>query len=152
MCVHAHSLQLCPTVCHPTVCSPPGSSIHKILPVSILKWDAMASSRGIFLTQGRTHVSCVFCVGRGILYHQCHLEDLKNSINQIDLIDTYRTLYQQQNNIFQVHTVIHQDRLYSDSKATKYKKIQVICSMTTVELIQESTTEISGKSSNIWKL
>ena len=32
--------------------SPPGSSVHCILQARILEWVAMASSRGIFLTQG----------------------------------------------------------------------------------------------------
>ena len=27
-CVHAQSLQLCPTLCDPMDCSPPGSSVH----------------------------------------------------------------------------------------------------------------------------
>ena len=28
VCVHAKSLQLCPNLCHPMDCSPPGSSVH----------------------------------------------------------------------------------------------------------------------------
>ena len=28
VCVHAKSLQLCPTLCNPMDCSPPGSSVH----------------------------------------------------------------------------------------------------------------------------
>ena len=31
ICMHAKSLQLCPTVCDPMNCSPPGSSIHGTL-------------------------------------------------------------------------------------------------------------------------
>ena len=30
LCVGAQSLQLCPTLCNPTDCSPPGSSVHGI--------------------------------------------------------------------------------------------------------------------------
>ena len=33
-------------------CSPPGSSVQRILWAGILEWDAMPSSRGIFPTQG----------------------------------------------------------------------------------------------------
>ena len=33
-------------------CSPPGSSVHRILQGRILEWVAISSSRGIFLTEG----------------------------------------------------------------------------------------------------
>ena len=42
----AKLLQSCPTVCDPTDCSPPGSSVHGILQAGILEWLAMPSSRG----------------------------------------------------------------------------------------------------------
>ena len=38
--------QLCPTLCDPVDCSPPGSSVHGILQVRILEWVARPSSRG----------------------------------------------------------------------------------------------------------
>ena len=38
--------QLCPTLCDPMDCSPPGSSVHGILQVRILQWVAMPFSRG----------------------------------------------------------------------------------------------------------
>ena len=50
--VHTKSLQLCPTLCDPMDCSPPGSSVHGILQARILEWAAISSSKGIFLTQG----------------------------------------------------------------------------------------------------
>ena len=31
--------QLCPTLCNPTDCSPPGFSVHRILQAGILEWD-----------------------------------------------------------------------------------------------------------------
>ena len=37
--------QLCPTLCDPMDCSPPGSSVHGILQERILEWVAMPSSR-----------------------------------------------------------------------------------------------------------
>ena len=46
VCVYAESLQSCPTLCDPIVCSPPGSSVHRILQARILAWVAMPSSRG----------------------------------------------------------------------------------------------------------
>ena len=40
-CMWAKVLQLCPTLCHPMDCSPPGSSVHAILQARILEWFAM---------------------------------------------------------------------------------------------------------------
>ena len=51
-CMHAKSLQSCPTLCDPMDCSPPGSSVHGILQARILEWVAISFSRGIFPTQG----------------------------------------------------------------------------------------------------
>ena len=45
MCVHAKSLQLCPTLCNLKDYNPPGSSVHGILQAKILEWVAVASSR-----------------------------------------------------------------------------------------------------------
>ena len=45
-CVCAKLLQLCPILCDPTGCCPPGSSVHGILQARILEWVAMPSSRG----------------------------------------------------------------------------------------------------------
>ena len=42
--MHAKSLQSCQTLCHPTGCSPPGSSIHGISQARILDWVTMPSS------------------------------------------------------------------------------------------------------------
>ena len=39
-CMHAKSLQLCPTLCNPMDSSPPGSSVHRILQARILEWVA----------------------------------------------------------------------------------------------------------------
>ena len=44
-CMHAKSLQSCPTLCDPMDCSPPGSSVHGILQARTLEWVAMLSSR-----------------------------------------------------------------------------------------------------------
>ena len=38
LCVCAESLQSCPTLCNPTDCSPPGSSVRGILQARILQW------------------------------------------------------------------------------------------------------------------
>ena len=42
---------LCPTLCHPMDCSPPGSSVHRVLQARY--WSRLPfPSPGIFLTQG----------------------------------------------------------------------------------------------------
>ena len=46
MCMHAKLLQLCPTLCNPVDCSPPGPSVHGILQERILEWDVISSFRG----------------------------------------------------------------------------------------------------------
>ena len=43
-CAHAKSLQLCPTLCDPTDCGLPGSSVHGILQARILEWVAISFS------------------------------------------------------------------------------------------------------------
>ena len=43
---YASITQLCPTLCHPVDCSPPGSSVRGILQARILEWVAISSSRG----------------------------------------------------------------------------------------------------------
>ena len=46
LCMHAKLLQSGPTLCDPMDCSPPGSSVHEIVQVRIVKWVAISSSRG----------------------------------------------------------------------------------------------------------
>ena len=50
-------VQLCPTLCDPVDCSPPGSSMHGILQARILEWVAMPSSRGSSPPKDQTSVS-----------------------------------------------------------------------------------------------
>ena len=40
--------QLCPIICNPMDCSPPGSSIHEIFQARVLEWDAIAFSKVMF--------------------------------------------------------------------------------------------------------
>ena len=58
-CVHAKSLQLCPTPYDPMDCSLPGSSVHGIHQARILQRVAMPSSRGSSPLRDRTCVSCL---------------------------------------------------------------------------------------------
>ena len=49
-------------------CSPPGSSVHGILQERILEWIAMPSSRGSSRPRDWTHISCLSCTSRQVLY------------------------------------------------------------------------------------
>ena len=49
--------QLCPTLCNPVDCNPPGSSVHGILQTRILEWVAISFSKGSSRPRDRTQVS-----------------------------------------------------------------------------------------------
>ena len=52
-------LSVCPTLCNPMDCSPPGSSVLGILQARILEWVAISFSRGSSRPRDRTQVSCI---------------------------------------------------------------------------------------------
>ena len=54
--------QSCPTLCNAMDCSPPGSSVHRILQASILEWAVISFSGESSWPRDRTPVSCI--VGR----------------------------------------------------------------------------------------
>ena len=70
LCVCAH---LCLTLCNPMDCSPPGSSVRGFLHAGIVKWVAVPFSRGSSWPGDWTHVSCVSCIGRWVLFYSNHL-------------------------------------------------------------------------------
>ena len=57
--------QSCLTLCNPTDCSPPGSSVHGISQARILEWVAMPSSKGSSWPRDQTRVPCI--VGRFLI-------------------------------------------------------------------------------------
>ena len=59
VCVCVWVTQLCPTLCDPTDCNPPGSSVHGILQARILEWVASPFSRGSSWPRDRTLISCI---------------------------------------------------------------------------------------------
>ena len=59
----------CPTLWDPTGYSPPGSSVHGILQVRILEWVVISYSRGPSYAWDWTHISCISCTDRRVLYH-----------------------------------------------------------------------------------
>ena len=61
--------QLCPTLWDPMNCNLPGSSVHRIFQARILEWIAISCYKGSSWPRDRTHVSCISCIGRRVLYH-----------------------------------------------------------------------------------
>ena len=49
----------CPAVCDPVHCSPPGSSVHEFLRVTVLEWVAVPLSRGSSRPRDGTPVSLI---------------------------------------------------------------------------------------------
>ena len=68
-CVHAKSLQSCPTLCDTVDCTLPGSSICGILQERTLEWVTMTSSRGSSQLRDLASVFYVSCIGKWVLYH-----------------------------------------------------------------------------------
>ena len=60
ICVHAKSLQLCPTLCNPMDYSPPGSPVHGNSPGKNTGVGCHALIQGIFLTLGSN--PCLLCL------------------------------------------------------------------------------------------
>ena len=61
----------------PLDCHPPGSSVHGIFQTRMLECVVISYSRGSSWPKDQTHVSCVSCTGRWILYHCITWEALR---------------------------------------------------------------------------
>ena len=57
--VEVLGIQSCPTLCNPMNCSPPGSSVHDILPARILEWIASPFWEGFSWPRDWTQVACI---------------------------------------------------------------------------------------------
>ena len=72
--------QLCPTLCNLMDCSPPASSVHRILQARIPEWIASFYSRGSSWPRDQFHTSCT---GGWTVYHcatrEAQLEIHKNN-------------------------------------------------------------------------
>ena len=67
LCIGSHSIMS--NSCDPMECSPPASSVHRILQAKILEWVAIHFSRESSQPRDWTLVSCI---ARQILYHLSH--------------------------------------------------------------------------------
>ena len=66
VCVFSKS---CLTLCDPMDRSPPGSSVSESSQARILEWVSISSSKRSSWPRDQTHVSCISCIGKWILYH-----------------------------------------------------------------------------------
>ena len=73
MCAQSLQLCLCLTLCNPMDYGPPGSSVHEIFQARILVWVAISSFRESSWPRDWTHILCISCIDRWVLYHLCHL-------------------------------------------------------------------------------
>ena len=69
LCVRAELLQLCPTLCDPMECSPPGSSVHGIFQARRLEWVDISSPKGSSRPRDQTRLAHVSGICRLVLYH-----------------------------------------------------------------------------------
>ena len=72
VCVCARACSVMPNSLQPQDYSLPGSSLHGIFQARILEQVAISFSRGSSRPRDRTHVSCISCIGRQILYYLSH--------------------------------------------------------------------------------
>ena len=61
-------LHSCPTLCDPMDYSRPGSSVHGILQARMLERVAVPFSRGFSWPRDGTHVFCVCCISRWVVF------------------------------------------------------------------------------------
>ena len=81
----AKSLQLCPILCDPMYCSPPGSSVHGILQARNLEWGASSSSKRSSHPRDQTCIRYTSCFSGWIFKYQNHLESLRCPNNKSKL-------------------------------------------------------------------
>ena len=72
--------------------SPPGSSVYVIFQARILEWVSISFSRESSQFKDRTHVSCVSCINRWILYHWATREAHSLSLFPYSLLRSYSLL------------------------------------------------------------
>ena len=72
--------QLCPIICNPMNCSPPGSSVHEIIQARILECVAISSSRRASQPKDPTLVSRVSCIAGWFFTTVPHVKSFNTQI------------------------------------------------------------------------
>ena len=99
VCVCVYSVtQSCPALCNLVDCSLPGSSVCGIFQARILEWVAISSSRGSSRPRDQTHICCISCIGRWILYPELPRKPLilqtYHNLRIISTLDGYLSCFQ----------------------------------------------------------
>ena len=68
--------------------SSPGSSVHGISQAKILEWVAISSFRKSSQPRDWTHISCISCISRWILYQLSHKFSSVQSLSCVRLFET----------------------------------------------------------------
>ena len=81
----AKSLQSCPTLCDPIVCSPPGSLVYGIFRAKAVEWGAIAFSEGTMLSKSLVQFSVDgwSCVPSQLYLGQTMVEVMKIMVAQM---------------------------------------------------------------------
>ena len=79
-----------------TLWNPLDSSVHGILQARIQEWIAISYSRGSSRPKDQTHISCISCIGRQILYHwhhlgSCYKNDQFSSVQSLSCVQLFVT-------------------------------------------------------------
>ena len=80
----AKLFQSCPALCHPLDCNSLGFSVCRISQARILEWVAISFSRESSQPRDRTCIPYVLCIGRKVLYHQCHRSPMTKASAKTD--------------------------------------------------------------------
>ena len=79
----------CPTLCDPVDCSLPDFSVHGIFSGKNTGMGCHFLSRGFSQTRDQTHISCISCPGRRILYHCTNKRMNWTQPNPVSVIKAY---------------------------------------------------------------
>ena len=93
VCMHAKPLQSYLTLCNPTDCNPPGSSVHEILQARTPEWVAMPSSRRSSWPRVQISVSMAPALASGFFTTSTTWEAHRCTYWHILVLRTYK-LYQ----------------------------------------------------------
>ena len=73
--------QSCQTLCDLMDCIPPGCPVQRVFQVRVLEWVAISYSKWSSHPRDGSHISCVSCFARQILYHRATWESCNNLSN-----------------------------------------------------------------------
>ena len=107
--------QLCPTLCDPMNCSPPGSSVHGDSPGKNIWMGCHALLQGIFLTQG---LNPGLPHWRWILYHLSHQGSPWTGVGRLSLLQEILPTQELNQGLLRCRRILYQLSLQGSPKLT----------------------------------